>query len=294
MECVASHVPPPLAIFADGCSASTSVLALAADLLRRFGVPAALPVFEPMLCSQNTFCHSHEAPHPIVAALQRQVHWGAERCQPVLLKGHCGMDDSWPAYARSLQSLGARVAMVYRRNVLDVAICEVRDCLNRDRDLGTPVRKGADAASRPPPANCSISRRSLPRNEQPRVWLDPMRVVGALRRRWFRNAGACLRSTWPDAPRFSVDALLGFERAPIDAAHDAALNASARAWSDLLARLGASHASVLRARRQLVELRTRRAAVSPPPPHAQLVANAAAVRAALAAAGPPLARLWRD
>ena len=57
---------PPLVIFADGCTGSTSVLALAAKLLNRVGVRAALPVYEPMICTQNAkFCTTGD----VVAAL---------------------------------------------------------------------------------------------------------------------------------------------------------------------------------------------------------------------------------
>ena len=371
-----SSLPPPLVVFADGCGASTAVIALASRLLQRHGIRAALPVYEPMICAQNQFCAAGNvtAMRPIVAALHEEVRWAAARCRTVLLKGHCGMDDAWRDYAAALKAMGARVVASYRRNVLDVAICEIRDCLVRDARLGHPVARVAASAQGGhlsgastgfPRANCSIARRALAHEAQPLVWLDPRRVVAALRTRLFRNAQACVRSSWPDAPRFSSDQLLEYQQpsagaatgrlaggraavkasfhrrseartgvrpdqwlaAPVSAgtacssapatppsAADvaAALNVSAKAWSALLSRwLTPPHTrrgrpaplatprppSVEQVRqylsRDLVAHPDARIA-RPRRPHCEVVANAAAVRAALHAAGPQLARLWRD
>lgn len=262
----------PRVIFADGCSGSTAVLALAAKLLQRSGVRAALPVYEPMVCAQNRFCAGD-----VVEALRTEVHWAASQCRAALLKGHCGMDSAWPAYAKALKANGARVVTTYRRNALDIAICEVRDCMHREgASLGRTVS-----------SNCSIARRGLPRPAQPTVYLEPSRIAGALRKRLFRNAMACVRSSWPDAPRFASDDLLAFQSR---AEEQQVLNASARAWSGLLTRLGAAstYESVRSELRAMAPGRARASA----PSHAQALVNAREVRAALQAAG--LARLWRE
>ena len=131
------------------------------------------------------------------------------------------------------------------------------------------------------------------------VWLHPRRLLPALRSHLFRSAHACVRSTWPDAPRVSTDALLGFQlgMAGEEAASGAALNASAKAWAVVLTRFGAAGAATVEAVRTLLLAEAQVARAQPqrsPQPHASVVANAEAVRASLVAAGPQLARLWRD
>ena len=141
----------------------------------------------------------------IVSALHSQAASAAVRCSAPLIKGHCGMDGAWLQYAAALRAMGARVVATYRKNALDVAVCEVcvqamrrhhtaaaaaaaaltrplrshtlqvRDCLHRDPHLGYPVGTSPASPSppSPPPAwsrlNCSISRRALPRESQPKV-----------------------------------------------------------------------------------------------------------------------------
>ena len=298
--------PRPLVIFADGCSRSTAVLLLAHRLLSHHGLHTLLPVYEPMLCAQNRFCHpeaAHNGTPAIVDALREEVQWGSsQQCRPVLLKGHCGMDSAWLKYAAALKSLGARTVAMYRKNVLDVTICEIRDCMNREH-VGRVVASPDGSAA----ANCSISRRALPTREQPPVWLDTTRLVATLRKRVYRNAQACVRHSFTDAPRFSSDELLGAS----GWASGAALNASARAWAGLLTHLwgisgGSASASAdvppptaASVRDQLLDAAradtfSATAARAPPLPHAQLIANAVEVKAVLAGAGPPLDRLWRD
>ena len=192
------------------------------------------------------------------------------------------MDAAWPAYAKALKSYGAHVVSTFRRNALDVLVCEVRDCLHRE----------GGALGRVVDSNCSITRRDLPRMAQPSVHLEPSRVAAAVRKRIYRGAGACVRSSWADALRFATDDLLGFSRR--DGSADevrARLNASGRAWAALLTRLGAAGAAASAVSEELARS-TRHATRRSPLPHAANIANAEAVRTALHTAG--LARVWRD
>ena len=151
------------------------------------------------------------------------------------------------------------------------------------------------------------------------VRLYPSRVVASLRAKLFRNAMACVRSTFHDAPRFSSDVLLmrrtqaashahgrepgrgrdwqGFSGAPADAS--LLLSRSARAWTQLLGGLldpwRRAVINETRVKQALEAAFARRPeGLATLVPHAALVSNAADVRAALYAAGPSIARLWRD
>jgi len=295
-------VPPPAVLFSDGCSHSTAIMELILELLRLDGQRIVAPVYEPQICAQNSFCRLN-AQQPtlgsaVVQALYAEVRWAATRCNSVLLKAHC-RGVAWADYSRALQRLGAagaglssRVVALYRPNVLDVLICEVRDCMSR-RDgfpvlrrtsTGDSVLAAAGRVRVPRPVNCSIERRRLPQRQQPMVWLDPARLVARLQEKLHTASHFCLRQTWPRSllGRFSTELLLQFEREVDPSSHG--FNRSAQAWARLLDGLGARpDESRLRGYLEARPKRPHSEAV--PLPHADIIFNAEEVQAALREAG---------
>lgn len=316
-------VPPPTVLFSDGCSKSTAVMRLLTELLQLHGDPVVAPVYEPQICLQNYFCRPTPgvtAGEALVKALHDEVEWAGLRCRSVLLKVHC-KGASWQQYSPALLALGAarRSIALYRADLLDVLICEVRDCINRQAGFVTTrrasevgaeyevgVKVGAHtmvhtmghlhplhAGSRPRALNCSIARRQLPHAMQPMVWLNPKTLLTQLREKLHAASHACIRQSWPSATqlqRASSEVLLLSELHAEPTS--AGFNASAAAWMQLLQGLGVRPQPAL-LRAHLVSMPRRPMAEAMPQPHAQSIANADEVRQVLLEAGGMFARLWR-
>ena len=308
-------VPPPTVLFSDGCSKSTAVMRLLTELLQLHGDPVVAPVYEPQICLQNYFCRPSPgvtAGEAIVKALHDEVGWAGLRCRSVLLKVHC-KGASWQEYSPALLALGAarRSVALYRADLLDVLICEVRDCINRQAGFVTERRAsevgaelgahtmghlhplGSRPRAYPRALNCSIARRQLPHAIQPMVWLNPKTLLTQLREKLHAASHACIRQSWPSATqlqRVSSEVLLLSEMHAEPTS--AGFNASAAAWMQLLQGLGVRPQPAL-LRAHLVSMPRRPMAEAMPQPHAQSIANAEEVRQVLLGAGGMFARLWR-
>ncbi len=292
-------IPPPTVLFSDGCSKSTAVMKLLLELLKLHGEPIEAPVYEPQICAQNYFCNAVPGVTPgaaIVKALRDEVNWAALRCRSVLLKVHC-RGVAWREFSSALLDLGAarRSVALYRPNLLDVLICEVRDCMNKGKDGFVTDRRSSEAGAlggRSRTVNCSITRRQLPKAEQPMVWLDPQTLLARLREKLHAASHFCIRQSWPHAAMQRVSSELLLQTEVHTDPTSAAFNSSAAAWARLLEGLGV-HAQHALLRAHLMGKPRRPATEATPQPHAQSIANAEQVHKVLQGAGGVFMRMWR-
>ena len=146
---------------------STAVITELRNVLTVHGVPAAAPVYEPMICDQNYYCDGDKnSDEALTEALTKEVQQLQAAQQVVLLKTH--LSGSYPQYIQALKSFGAVAVEVYRSNRLNAYLCKVKDCMEMEQEvqLASYLVDPYDRGKRVP---CSISRRYKNTTEQPLV-----------------------------------------------------------------------------------------------------------------------------
>ena len=146
---------------------STAVITELRNVLTVHGVPAAAPVYEPMICDQNYYCDGDKSSdEALTEALTKEVQQLQAAQQVALLKTH--LSGSYPQYIQALKSFGAVAVEVYRSNRLDAYLCKVKDCMEMEQEVQLASYL-VDPYDRGKHVPCSISRRYKNTTEQPLV-----------------------------------------------------------------------------------------------------------------------------
>ena len=268
---------------------STAFIGMAAHLIGLCGMPVSIPVYEPMICAQNHYCHgTSNSDQALTAALQAELEAGRRRNVSILLKTHLSSTSS--GYSRALHSFNAPAAAAYRANRLDQLLCKVKDCMTQSSGawLVDPVTRHR--------VNCSMTRRSIEQPMQPLVHFPPQ-TFSYLRSTVLSGvhastafAGKLQGLGWRDAKAVATEDLLLFE-------HDtseAGLSHSVRAWSVLLTALQVPGVSTCTPRIRLYLQQPSLRQRAPPPRHDTVIDNAAEVWQALRGLPPEVvAKYWR-
>lgn len=236
---------PALMYWSRGCSGSSAMIHLAIEMLRRLGMNVTTGVkgmtgpdyeaFKPKKsrllaelterCNKGQTALAHKRrkrelhytsevswitdPEERECVARAEAEWIDRTVRAVQGRGQIWFSNPPPftaATSSRLRALGGRVAVVYRQNVLDKLICEVRDCFGL-KGKGMP----RDAATGDEMIDLCIDRRKSSVAVKAELFID--RLGHHLKRYQARNEvdWEGLQTDWDGAERVSYEDLMAFQ-----------------------------------------------------------------------------------
>mmetsp|Transcript_110962 Transcript_110962/g.312844 ORF Transcript_110962/g.312844 Transcript_110962/m.312844 type:complete len:350 (+) Transcript_110962:84-1133(+) len=289
------HHARPRVLLMDSCSGSMFVQTTARRLLDLHGFTGADSGYEISRTQHDPQYRKHPS-DGLGTAMKRMVKKAAKRGRTLTFKASPMTYRTNEGMVSNLMMLNAYHVHVWR-NVLDEAICMVRDC-SKDQ-LGYPVDKSGKRSEM-----CFERRKDNSTADEYKARMTVSRVPSwinetLMRHRQFPETLAQMYGI-SNVTSIMLEDLTAFEWAPEDAAmrtagraywcHDVAC--SVRAWCKLLKAWGVKRPDTHVVLQYLREhgLGSR----GPPGSHTTVIENAAEVKAALQAFSPDVASLFRD
>ena len=216
----------PRILHLSGCSESSAVMRTGADVLALHGIHVdhELPM-ELLKPDKNPFAleRAEQGKDASVdMAFEVMAARAAKHDKTLFIKDGRASSVSW----KTLRHLGAYSTRAFRANYLDRLVCEVRDCFGSAAAAGVAVNASTGSRS----SMCFL-RRSLPRTDQPKAWLNTSDLIHelTLRKQYARTDMQSMQTN-----PFTSEQLLEFEISD----DDDSVERSLQEWKRLMHKLG--------------------------------------------------------
>lgn len=296
-EDAAAHNDPlsPRVLMMEDCSGSTFVQYVAIELLKAHGVNIHYSDYEILKPAKNPAYRRHPE-NGMSGAMEHIFERAKKNGGTPVFKGEPAHFEKDPALTQMMVNHHTYVVHVYRNNVLDQAVCNVRDCFKTDGLL-----RGCYPVDDTGKRSHACFKRRFSDSVVEKAHLN---VSGAVE--WMQKSiddnralpGMIAKWGFPRAQTVTYEHLSAFQYTATPASYELSpgqcdFECSVREWCRLLVSWHVD-ADPRIVRRYLVEFISSGDAYGAPDPHAELIDNLGELRAAFSAAGPDFLHMIRE